>query len=112
MENFIESNPKIMFGKPVIKGTRITVELILEKFAAGESVESILSQHPHLTKEKVSSAVEFALKTLRKDFPPRSENQRLLDELNNAYANDTDEDEKKFLRLAKIKQAQVLDEWK
>lgn len=42
MENSIESNPKIMFGKPVIKGTRITVELILGKIADGESVESIL----------------------------------------------------------------------
>lgn len=101
-----------MLGKPVIKGTRITVELILEKFAAGESVESILSQHPHLTKEKVSSAVQFALQTLRKDFPLPSENQRLLDELNNAYANDADEEEKEFLRLAKIKQAKILDEWK
>lgn len=41
MENLIESNPKITFGKPVIKGTRITVELILEKIADGESVEAI-----------------------------------------------------------------------
>ena len=112
MENLIESNPKIMFGKPVIKGTRITVELILEKFAAGESVESILSQHPYLTKEKVSSAVRFALQNLRKDFPPRSENRKLSDALNDAYANDTDENEKEFLRLAKIKQVRILDEWK
>ena len=112
MENLIESNPKIMFGKPVIKGTRITVELILEKIAEGESFENILSQNPHLTKEKVSSAVQFALQTLRRDFPPRSENQKLLDALNEAYANDTDEEEKEFLRLAKIKQSQILDEWK
>ncbi len=101
-----------MFGKPVIKGTRITVELILEKLAMGESVESILSQHPHLTKEKVYSAVRFALQTLRKDFPPRSENRKLLDALKDAYANDTDDEEKEFLRLMKIKQWQILDEWK
>ncbi len=112
MENLIECNPKIMLGKPVIKGTRITVELVLEKLAAGESVEYILSQHPHLTKEKVSSAVQFALQTLRRDFPARSENRKLLDALNDAYANDTDEEEKEFLRLAKIKQSQILDEWK
>ena len=112
MENLIESNPKIMFGKPVIKGTRITVELILEQLAAGESIENILTQHPHLTKEKVSSAVRFALQNLRKDFPPRSENQKLLDALSDAYANDTDEEEKEFLRLVKIKQSQILDEWK
>lgn len=112
MENLIESNPKIMFGKPVIKGTRITVELILEKIAEGETVESILLQHPHLTKEKISSAVRFALQTLRKDFPPRSENQKLFDALRVAYENDTDEEEKEFLRLAKIKQSKILDEWK
>lgn len=52
MESLIESNPKIMFGKPVIKGTRITVELILEKIAEGESIENILSQNPHLTRKK------------------------------------------------------------
>ena len=112
MENLIECNLKIMLGKPVIKGTRITVELILEKLATGESVENILSQHPHLTKEKVSSAVQFALQNLRKDFPPRWENRKLLDALDNAYAGDTDEEEKEFLRLMKIKQSQVLDEWK
>ena len=101
-----------MFGKPVIKGTRITVELILEKIAEGESIKDILLQHPHLTQEKVSSAVQFALQTLRRDFPPRSENQKLLDALNEAYAHDTDDEEKEFLRLAKIKQSQILDEWK
>jgi uncharacterized protein (DUF433 family) len=112
MENLIECDPKIMFGKPVIKGTRITVELVLEKLAAGEDIDEILSQHPHLTKEKVSSAVRFALQTLRKDFPPRSENRKLLEALNDAYANDSDEEEKEFLRLMKIKQSQILDEWK
>ena len=112
MEKLIESNPKIMFGKPVIKGTRITVELILEKLAEGESIENILAQNPHLTREKVSSAVRFALQTLQKNFPPRSENQKLLDALNEAYADDSDEEEKEFLRLAAIKQSQILDEWK
>ena len=112
MENLIECNPKIMLGKPVIKGTRVTVELILEKLAAGESIRDILLQHPHLTKEKVSSAVQFALQTLRRDFPTRSENQKLLDALNDAYANNTDEEEKQFLRLVKIKQSKTLDEWK
>lgn len=112
MENLIESNPKIMFGKPVIKGTRITVELILEKIAEGETVETILSQYPRLTKEKVSSAVRFALQNLRKDFPPRSENRKLFDALNEAYTNDTDDEEKEFLRLAAIKQSEILDEWK
>ena len=64
MENLIESNPKIMFGKPVIKGTRITVELILEKIAAGESVETILLSYPHLKREQILACVDFAKKSL------------------------------------------------
>ena len=55
---FIESNPKIMMGKPVIKGTRITVELSLEKLAAGETVEQILEAHPRVTKPAVQAALE------------------------------------------------------
>lgn len=64
MENLIETNPKIMFGKPVIKGTRITVELILEKIADGDSVDTILSSYPHLTREQVLACVDFAKKSL------------------------------------------------
>lgn len=68
MENLIECNPKIMVGKPVIKGTRITVELILEKMAAGETVEEILSSYPHLTREQILACVDFARKALSMDF--------------------------------------------
>ena len=64
MLDLIESNPKIMFGKPVIKGTRITVELILEKIGGGASVDAILSSYPHLTREQVLACVEFARKSL------------------------------------------------
>ena len=66
-ENFIHSDPAIMMGKPVIKGTRITVELILEKLAAGETVDDILSAHPHLTEDAVRSALSFAAEALRAD---------------------------------------------
>ncbi len=54
--NFIKSDPAIMMGKPVIAGTRITVELILEKLAAGETVEQILDAHSNLTKEAILAA--------------------------------------------------------
>ncbi len=64
MENLIESNPKIMFGKPVIKGTRITVELILEKMGNGETVDEILSSYPHLEREQILACVKFARKSL------------------------------------------------
>lgn len=49
----IETNPKIMFGKPVIKGTRITVELILRKLGGGMTVSEILKDHPHLVPDDI-----------------------------------------------------------
>lgn len=63
----IISNPKIMMGKPVIQGTRITVELILEKLAVGESVEQILDEHPRLTRETILAACAFAAQALKAD---------------------------------------------
>ncbi len=56
-----------MMGKPVIAGTRITVELIFEKLAAGESVEQILEAHPRLTREAIQAALAFAKEALRAD---------------------------------------------
>jgi len=101
-----------MVGKPVIKGTRITVELILEKLAAGEDFESILAQYPHLSHEKVASAVRFALQTLQHDFPPHTQNQRLLDSVNEAYKDEISPKETEQLRLMKNKAVEILDEWK
>jgi uncharacterized protein (DUF433 family) len=51
---WIVSDPNVMMGKPVVAGTRITVELILEKLAAGETIEQILDAHPRLTREAIS----------------------------------------------------------
>jgi len=56
----IERNPEVMLGKPVIKGTRITVELIVRKIAGGYSFEQLLEAYPHLTKEQIQAALEFA----------------------------------------------------
>lgn len=55
----IESNPSIMMRKPVIAGTRIPVELILEKFAAGETIEQLLEAYPRLTKEGIQAVLHF-----------------------------------------------------
>ncbi|HRQ40526.1 MAG TPA: DUF433 domain-containing protein [Chloroflexota bacterium] len=63
----IISDPKIMMGKPVIAGTRITVELILEKMAAGESIEQLLDAHPRLTKQAIQAALAFAAQALKAD---------------------------------------------
>lgn len=62
--NLIQSDPAVMMGKPVIAGTRITVELILEKLAAGETVEQVIESHPRLTKETVLAALDYAARNL------------------------------------------------
>jgi len=67
MNPMIESNPAVMMGKPVVKGTRITVELILEKLAAGETVEQILEAHPRLTRQAILAAIDFGAQALRAD---------------------------------------------
>jgi uncharacterized protein (DUF433 family) len=59
-ETLVTADPTIMMGKPVIKGTRITVELILEKLTAGESVDDILKAHPRLSREAIQAALQFA----------------------------------------------------
>ena len=56
-----------MMGKPVIKGTRITVELILEKLSTGETVSDIQVAHPHITKEQIQAALAFAAQSLKGD---------------------------------------------
>jgi len=63
----IQSDPAIMMGKPVIAGTRITVESILEKLAAGESIKQIMEEHPHLSDAKIRAALAFASAALRAD---------------------------------------------
>ncbi len=63
----IASNPAVMMGKPVIAGTRITVESILEKLAHGESAEQILKAHPRLKRGDILAALEFAAQALRGD---------------------------------------------
>jgi uncharacterized protein (DUF433 family) len=63
----IESNPEVMLGKPVVAGTRITVELILEKLAAGETIEDILAAHPRLTADGIRAALAYAAESIKSD---------------------------------------------
>ena len=56
----ISQDPKVMVGKPVIRGTRVTVELILRALGDGWSVEMILDQYPHLAREDILAAQAFA----------------------------------------------------
>lgn len=57
-------NPKIMLGKPVIKGTRLPVELVVEKIAYGETAEDIKKDYPFLTEEDIKAALLYAAKRL------------------------------------------------
>ncbi|MEW6060855.1 MAG: DUF433 domain-containing protein [Bacteroidota bacterium] len=56
----IVSDPNIMLGKPIIKGTRITVESILKRLAEGISIQEILKAYPNLTKDDILAAIEYA----------------------------------------------------
>jgi uncharacterized protein (DUF433 family) len=56
----IQSDPKIMFGKPVVRGTRITVEHILRCLAAGEPIDDIVANYPPLTAADILAAQAFA----------------------------------------------------
>jgi uncharacterized protein (DUF433 family) len=63
----IRSDPDVMMGKPVVDGTRITVESILEELGAGQTIEQLLESHPRLTREGVLAAVRFGAEVLRAD---------------------------------------------
>lgn len=63
--DYIEVNTQIMLGKPVVKGTRITVEAILEELAAGKTTENLIQSYPKLEKESVRAALAFAADSLR-----------------------------------------------
>jgi uncharacterized protein (DUF433 family) len=63
----IEINPKIMLGKPVVRGTRITVELILRKLSEGAKEEEVLDAYPHLKPEDIRAALAYAASTLARE---------------------------------------------
>ena len=67
MEQHVTSDPAVALGKPVVSGTRITVEHILERLGAGESIDELLRAHPRLTREGVQAALNYAAGVLRSD---------------------------------------------
>lgn len=60
-------DPEILVGKPIIKGTRISVELILDRVADGWSMEDILKAYPHLAREDVLAALSFASELFKEE---------------------------------------------
>ena len=63
-QDYITADPAIMVGKPIIKGTRITVELIVDKLGYGETMDEILEDYPHLTREAIYACLRFAAHTV------------------------------------------------
>jgi uncharacterized protein (DUF433 family) len=61
----IISRPDVLFGKPAIEGTRISVELIMERIASGRTVDNILASYPHLTRDQVHAALAHAAQLVR-----------------------------------------------
>jgi len=69
----IEMRPDVMLGKPVIRGTRVPVELVLRKLAEGLTVAELLDAYPRLAREDIQAAIQFAADTLAHEevmFPP------------------------------------------
>ena len=66
-KNHIVVDPDILVGKPVIKGTRISVELLLDRFADGWSYDDILEAYPHVMREQVQAAVAFAAELFKEE---------------------------------------------
>jgi uncharacterized protein (DUF433 family) len=67
INQYIEVDAKIMMGKPVIKGTRITVEQILEQLSVINSIDEMLQSYPHLNKDQVHAAIAFAADSIKGD---------------------------------------------
>ncbi|MCP4372392.1 MAG: DUF433 domain-containing protein [Deltaproteobacteria bacterium] len=63
----VVSDPNVMLGKPVIKGTRITVELILRKIAEGMAIEELLEAYPHIKKEDILAAVSYSADVIERE---------------------------------------------
>lgn len=66
-KSHIESNPNILFGKPVISKTRISVDLILEKLASGDTIEEILEAYPNISKNDIFACLQFASESIKNE---------------------------------------------
>jgi len=63
----IEVNPDVLVGKPIIKGTRISVELIMDRMADGWTMEDVLAAYPHISREDVLAALSFASELFKEE---------------------------------------------
>ena len=66
--SYIAFTPGVLGGKAAIKGTRIGVDIVLEKLAAGETVDQVLESYPHLSRESILACLAFATASVRNDI--------------------------------------------
>lgn len=62
-----KSKPKVLYGKPVIKNTRIPVDLLLEKLSEGETIDDLMKAYPHLKREDIFAALAFAAEMIKRE---------------------------------------------
>ena len=75
-KGLVHADPSVMMGKPVIAGTRITAELILEMLGAGQTIEQILDSYPSLTKDSIQATMAFAARVLQAEWATQREENR------------------------------------
>lgn len=68
LKEHISTHLNIMYGKPTIKGTRIPVELIVEKLAYGETEQQLLEAYPHITQESIQACLLYAALSLKNEL--------------------------------------------
>jgi uncharacterized protein (DUF433 family) len=66
-EERIEINPRVLVGKPIIRGTRIAVEFVIERLGRGWTTEQILGEYDHLTREDIQACLVYASETLKSE---------------------------------------------
>jgi len=66
-QQHIVADPKVLYGKPVIKKTRIPVDLILEKLAVGDTIEDLLEAYPNITREDINACLIFAAESVKNE---------------------------------------------
>jgi uncharacterized protein (DUF433 family) len=64
---YIESNPEVLYGKPVISQTRIPVDLILEKLGAGDTIDELLEAYPTISRESIAACLLFAAESIKNE---------------------------------------------
>jgi uncharacterized protein (DUF433 family) len=66
-EERIEINPRVLVGKPIIRGTRIAVEFVIERLGRGWTTEQVLEEYDHLTREDIQACLMYASETLKSE---------------------------------------------